>query len=393
VDEELEIAHAHIYDPALAPCFHEVMRRARRECPVAHTDGGDGYWWVTRYEDIRGVLADARSYTNTLGVGVGAPPTPNSLIEYDPPLHTQFRRLLDPVFTRRSLEQHAPTIRSLAQELVDGVVGRGRCEVMHELAGPLAAAVLTVVVLGLDFESNRDGILDAQAAVATTASGGESQATDDVFGPLVERIVEERRLDPTRRDDLLARLLTGEIDGRPLTEREIFNTVNLFIRGGLDTTTAAIGNLVLRVCEHPELEERLRRSDWARTDIDEFLRLDTPIVAQGRVTTRDVELGGQPIKAGERVLLAYSSGNRDERKFTDPDRVDLDRERTAHLAFGGGVHRCIGSNLARMQIEAAVDALLARVEHLRLEPGATIAYQHGFVRHPRALPVVFESRG
>jgi cytochrome P450 len=389
--DELEIAHAHMYDPELAPRFHEVMREARSRCPVAHTDGGDGYWWVTRYDDIRTVLADARTYSSSEGVTPGASPIPDSLIEFDPPLHTEFRRLLDPVFTRRSLEQHASTVHSIAAGLVDEFAATGECEIIHDLAGPMAAAALVVIVLGLDLESNRDRFLEAQAAVVRSASGGDHGA-NDVLVPLARGIIEERREDPTQRDDLLARLLTGVIDGRSLTEREIVNTVNLFLRGGLDTTKAAIANLVFRLTERPGLEERLRRPEWARTDIDEFLRLDTPILAQGRVTTRDVELGGQRIGQGEFVLLAYSSGNRDERKFTDPDQVDLDRERTTHLAFGGGVHRCIGSNLARMEIEAAMDALLARVEDIRLAPGTTVEFQPGFVRHPRSLAIVFRPR-
>jgi len=187
--------------------------------------------------------------------------------------------------------------------------------------------------------------------------------------------------------------VSGNVQGRPLTEDEKLGMLlNLFL-GGLDTTRAAIASIVGNLVQNPGLEQRLRNPDWVKSDLDEFLRFDSVVTALGRQVTGDTELGGTQLHEGDRVLVHYYSANHDSARFAGPDRLDFARDSNPHVAFGVGVHRCLGSNLARLQIRIAFDELLARVENIRLtDPDVEIRYLPGPSRMPVSMRVSFDKR-
>ncbi|MEZ0365821.1 cytochrome P450 [Mycobacterium sp. pUA109] len=205
--------------------------------------------------------------------------------------------------------------------------------------------------------------------------------------------LERRGSSGEKRDDLLGALLTGTIDGRLLTDEERLGVVIVLFFGGLDTTRAAIGNIMANLVADPSLEERLRSPSWVRQDMDEFLRFESPVTFMARVVTKDTVLGDVALAAGDRVLVHFASANRDSAKFEDPDHLRFDLQRGGTAAFGLGIHRCVGSNLARVQIELAWDELLQRMTAFRLEPGAQIEYATGQVHGPERMPIRFERLG
>jgi cytochrome P450 len=208
------------------------------------------------------------------------------------------------------------------------------------------------------------------AAVASGSAASNSRA----FAALQVAVTELlQTLDGReQKDDVVNAVLYGTVEGRPLTKNEQVGTIIQLLLGGLRTTVGALGHMVHRMTLDPGLEARLREPDWARDYTDEFLRIDTPVKMIARRATRDVELGEMSIKAGDMVAVMLASANRDEQVFDRPDELCLGRESNPHLSFGLGVHRCIGSNLARLEIEDAMDSLLARATNFRMAPGAVL---------------------
>jgi cytochrome P450 len=205
-------------------------------------------------------------------------------------------------------------------------------------------------------------------------------ATPELFGQLFvmcSDYLERAKSRGITGDGVLTRLVDAQLDGRPITHDEQVGCLGILTLGGLDTTRAAIGNITYRTTQEPGLEDRLRDPSWVRRDLDEFLRLDSPVAAMARVATRDVELNRVLIKTGERVQVRFDAANRDPDKFHDPERLVFDEVRTGHSVFGMGVHRYLGSNLARLQIEIAFEELLARVQNLRLTPTANLEWVAG----------------
>jgi cytochrome P450 len=185
-------------------------------------------------------------------------------------------------------------------------------------------------------------------------------------------------------------VMGAEIDGRPISLPETIGTIQLLILGGLDTTAGVLGMSMLRFCAQPEIPAMLReRPELIPTAIEELLRMDNSFICVGRTARHDVEVGGQQIKAGERVLMYWASANRDEAEFTEPEVFDLDRESNRHVAFGAGPHRCAGSNLARMNLRIAVEEILRRLHDIRLADGADIRFHSTFNRAPLSVPITF----
>jgi cytochrome P450 len=185
-------------------------------------------------------------------------------------------------------------------------------------------------------------------------------------------------------------VIAASIDGRPITDDEIVGTVQLLILGGLETTAGALGLAMVRLCQDPRLQEKLRSDPGLIAGaVEESLRIDPSFVSVGRTAVRDAELAGQQVRAGDKVLIHWASANRDAGEFPGPDAFDLARERNRHLAFGAGPHRCVGSSLARMNMRVAFEELLRRLHDIRLAPGAEIRYHAGLTRSPRSVPITF----
>jgi cytochrome P450 len=388
-DDSEPLERFDLYDPVLADRVYDVLADARERCPVPHSNANGGFWLVTRYEDVKTVLHDDDTYISSPGKSLPVRQThPMPPIDSDPPMHREFRLLLNRFFSRTALEPYAPAIADIARETVDSWVDDERCEVVEDFANPFTATVLAKIILGVE---DIDAIRKVQHLVEAVGSANAATAWQDLEA-FVTALLEARRNAVEQPDDVIGAILNGEVAGRSLTETERLGVTTVLLLGGLDTTKGAISNIAWRMTEDRTLEERLRGSDWARTSLDEFLRIDSPVTALARTVTTETVLGDAELRPGDHVLVHYASANRDGAVFEHPDQLDLERAKNPHVAFGLGIHRCIGSNLARISIAAAINEILERVEHIRLSPGAEVHFTPGAARHPSSLPITFRRR-
>jgi cytochrome P450 len=222
-----------------------------------------------------------------------------------------------------------------------------------------------------------------------------TENTQQAFIDLAEvagEFLTERKASGIESDDLLSAIVNGSVGGRPLTIEEQVGICATLFAGGLDTTRASLGNITRQMAEDGKIEARLRDPDWLVGDLDEFLRFETPITFLARTVTRDTEVHGCPMRAGDRVALHYASANRDHQHFDEPDQLAFDREKNPHVAFGIGLHRCLGLHFARLQIGIAFDEILNRITNVRLAPGAEIEMANGVILAPECLPIEFDLR-
>jgi cytochrome P450 len=384
-----EFADFNPFDPAAADSAIDRLGEIRQRSPVTHLNLHGGVWLVTGYQAARTVLGDYRTYVSSDGVVF--PPVAKQVdppIETDPPLHKEFRTLLNPYFSRAGLSAHEDTIRAIANDTA-AAIAPGRCEILTELATPIAVASLIRVTFDLQEDTDQDLMRRAFEAVTRFAQKFTVEAWLDLQD-CIARVIQNRRESGIERDDALSAILNGTVAGRPLTEQERTGVVSVIFSGGLDTTRGAIASIIYRLARKPELEQRLRDPAWLRSDLDEFLRLDTPVSILARHVTADVELCGQQLRAGEWVLVCFGAANQDGTVFSHPAQLDFDRESNRQIAFGSGVHRCIGLHVARLQIEAAIAAFLSRATNIRLADGSAVEWTAGFTRRLVALPVEFD---
>jgi cytochrome P450 len=375
------------FDPSHAPRADDVLRYARELCPVPHTTATGGYYIAASYDAATRVLGDqatfsSHEYVNIAGSGgVILPP-----IDADPPAHHDFRQLLNPFFHPRCLARSEDKVRGIARAAMQSWLDSGRCEFVHDFAGPFVTDVLAQVVFDAD-----DPELFRQAAMCNDrVSEGDVSAFPEFRALMVEFL--EKQVPADDAGDIVSAVQNGTVQGRPLTEDEKVGVVQILFSGGLDTTKVAISDIVCELAQRPDLEDRLRAPGWEKTTLDELLRYSSPVGALGRLVTRDVELGGQQLHAGDRVLVHYGSANHDASVFDSPDELVFDRERNPHIAFGLGIHRCIGIHLARMQVRVALTELLGRVTRIRLAPGASLHRRPGISKVLRELRIEFDQR-
>lgn len=365
----------------------EQLRWARAHCPVVHTGFGGGMHVVTRYEDLVRVAAHPEIFSSAMpgltSVPVALPP-----IDTDPPLHSDFRAFLNAPFARTAVERYAPVVERLADELIDGFAAAGQVEFVSGFAIPFTAGALAKVVLDDDNEARLRRAVDAVTQVSV-------QNTPESFAAvaaLAAEIMAEREAAP--RADLLQSIVDATVEGgRRLTMEERLGVVTVLLLGGLDTTRGALAYIAQFLTEIPGLEARLREPGWAARDLDELLRYTSTVSVMGRLVVADNDLLGVPLTKGDRLAVHWRSGNRDTARFDDPDRLDFDRNRNPHLAFGIGIHRCLGRHFARLQLEIGITRLLDRLTGFRLAPGTEIDRSVGIsVGAPRALHLQFDSR-
>lgn len=397
--------------------FAEFARR-RREAPVAWvaepelvrhgTDGsasaqGTGYWAVTRHATV---LAASREPTVFSSAERGAfLPDPRTrqdlerarqlLVNMDAPRHTWMRRLVSSAFTPRAVAAMRDSVRRLASEVVDRAVACGEIDVVTDLAAELPLLVLAEL-LGMDpadrnmlftWSNNLVGFDDPRYG------GGQVERYRQTFAQAFaycDALAARRRAEPG--DDLFSRLVHAEADGRKLTGPELSQLWLLLVIAGNETTRHLISGSVAALHDHPgELSRLVAEPGLVPTAVDELLRWVSPIMQFRRTAVRDTELGGQPIAAGDKVVLYYISANRDETVFAAPDRLDLGRTPNPHLAFGTGPHFCLGAHLARLEAAELLAALLPHLPRLRLT-GPPVRMRTNFMNAITSLPARFEDR-
>ncbi|GAA1268826.1 cytochrome P450 [Pseudonocardia aurantiaca] len=365
----------------------DELRWARSECPVVHTNYDGGMHVVTRYDDLRAVAEHPDVFSSSMP-GVNQVPVALPPLDLDPPLHRDFRTFLNRPFSRASLSRYQPVIEQLADDLIDGFVEDGRVEFVSRFAIPFTAGSLAKVVLDDDNEDRLRRAIDAVTAVSVD----NSPESFGVVAGIAAELMAERESTGAVRDDFLQSLVDATVeDGRPLTQTERLGVVTVLLLGGLDTTRGALAYIGRYLAEEPGMEERLRRPDWTKRDLDELLRFTSTVSVMGRLVTKDNDLLGVPLKAGDRLAVHWRSGNRDESKFDNPDRLDFERSRNPHAAFGIGIHRCLGQHFARLQLEIAVNRLLARLTNFRIASGTAVKEAAGIsIGAPEEMHLAFD---
>ncbi len=380
---------------------HETFRRLRAEAPVfRHADSFNGghFWAVTRHADVWRVSLDQKTFSSERGSALIPPfseeeliPQREIMLNMDPPRHTKYRRLVNSGFSPKILNLAEQHIRSLARSIVDGVARRGRCDFVTEVAAELPLQVI-VQMLGVPLEDRHKffewsntmvGVNDPE--YSTCRELGQA-AMMQLFAYANELAVERQRCP---REDFTSLLLQAEVDGERLTESQYDAFVMLLAVAGNETTRNLIAGGMLALIQHPEQRARLIADPGLMpTAIEEMLRYVSPIMCFRRTAQRDLELGGEAIREGDRVVIWYASANRDAEVFEDPDRFDVGRRPNDHLGFGIGPHFCLGAHLARLEIRIMFEELLRRLPDIELD-GPVARLRSDFVNGIKRMPVRF----
>lgn len=359
-------------------------------CPIAHTDRFMGAYLPTRYADIREIAYDPEHFSSRQVVvrdnpppvsGGGAPP-----ITSDPPRHRTARMVLLPPFTPQAIERLTPKARAICNELIDAFVDKGGCDAAKDYAQHIPVRIIAHMLGIPDSDGDRfrrwiHEILEIGTTDDRTLERALGEITEYLAG-----FMEARRKEPG--DDLISYLLRARYpDGEPFKPNHVLGSLRLLLVAGIDTTWSGIGASIWHLAKTPADRERLvAEPSLMPTAIEELLRAYAP-VTMARVVAKEHTIGGCTFKPGEMVLLPFPAANRDPEVFPDADKVIIDRQENRHAAFGLGIHRCVGSNLARMEMTVAVETLLARIPDFRL--AGDVRWSTGTVRGPRQLPIAF----
>ena len=385
-----------IFDPEYVVHPEQRWAEQRQRCPIAFTERRQRAWLPVRYKDLADIAHDTETFSSR-DIIVVSPfgqaindllPVPP--ISSDPPFHTWARRLLLPAFAPQAIEKVTPVTRELANSLIDEHFSDGHGDAAADYARHIPVRVIAQM-LGISVD---DEEMFTDWVVRTLQNG--LQNIDSAIGVLGEMtsyfmaaVAERRQMEPgTRPDDIITMLIEAETD-EPITDQHLLGTCFLLLVAGIDTTWSNIGSALWHLATHPDDQQRLRNEpELMPTAVEEFLRFYSP-VTMARYVTTDTELGGCPMKQGDKVLMAFPAGNRDPEMFEDSDRFIIDRKVNRHFAFGSGIHRCLGSNLARMEIRVALETFLERIPTFELADPDAVVWTGGQVRGPRTVPVRF----
>lgn len=382
------------HSPAFANDPWTPLRELREVAPVTYCDKYGGFWILTSYADIKAVASDDVRFSSANGLtipdkkNVGQRSIP---IEMDPPDFLAFRRMLHPMLSPAAVDRMTPVIERFVHGAIDAVIESGHCDFVHDLAEPVPA-MSTLYKLGLPVEHWKEISEPLHQVVFLRQENPERANAIAKLGDIAQLLydtIRARRESP--RDDMISYLINCDVNGRPTTDDEIKEMAYLTIQGGFDTTGSAISNALIHLDRDRDARQRLIDDPSLMTAaIEEFLRFEAPQMALARTAMVDVEIGGQQIKAGEKLLLMWASGNRDAEAFEDPDELQLDRFPNRHMTFGLGAHRCLGSNLARRQIELTLNAVLQRMPDYTIDlAAATRPETVGIVYGMFDLPATF----
>ncbi len=387
----------HPSSPDLRADPYPYYAQLRAECPVAHSEVGAGFWVLSKYDDIQYVLQHHELFTSSRGVTVD-PATFTSLgpdipTHIDPPEHTRYRKLMNPWFRPALVETMEPGMRESAIELIKPVVGQRSWDFLNDFAVPFPSAIF-VALMGLPAsELPMFLVWKEQLLRATTPEElGEAFTTVKVdLREYFEQIYDERVAQPEPGDDLIGTLIAARLDGeRPLDRSEFVRTACLMWGAGLDTVTSQLSLAMTYLGANPHKRDELV-ADPARIPnaVEELMRYES-LVSECRVATQDVQIRDTTIREGDVVWLLFGSAGRDEDQFTEADEVDFDRSPIRHLGFGGGVHRCLGSHLARAELRIAMEEIHRLVPTYRLDPDVPPEAHSGYVRGVDRLQLLID---
>ncbi|MCY4653951.1 MAG: cytochrome P450 [Dehalococcoidia bacterium] len=344
---------------------YEIYAELRSKDPI-HRMRLINAWVLTRYEDVDMVLRDHRRFSNHDDQDREY----RSMLFLDPPDHTRLRSLVSKAFTPRSVAELEPKIQSLVQELLDNIEGKDSFDLISDFAFPLPVTVIAEMlgVPAQDIDRFRDWSNDIALSVEPTLDDEQTRRMEESFLELLdylEDIIERRQREP--REDMITALLNVEAEGDRLSRDDLLATLTLLLVAGNETTRNFIGNGMLALLKHPDQLQRLRDNPhMLDSALNELLRYDSPVQMDQRMVYEDVEIDGNRIQAGQRVINAIGAANRDPAVFANPDELDIGRREKSHLSFGRGIHYCLGSPLAMLEGRAAFSALLDRFPSIKL---------------------------
>jgi hypothetical protein len=382
---ELARRFSHL-DPAYAADPYPFYRKLRDECPVARSDELGGFYLLSRYADVNEALRDSRRFSSrfpgipqTEKLPLSVPP-----LDQDPPEHTRYRQMLLPFFTAG----RAATLESLARETARQRVSQLRSgdDVYVDYCFSMPSTVLAQI-LGVDGSDHKrfQEWIELTVDQGQGATGSQ-QAHLEIFQYLAD-LIEQRRAAP--KDDLLTFLLDVEVDGEQLSDMERLGMAQLLLIAGIDTTANTLANSIWYLAQDKEARHRLASDpSLMPSAVEEFLRIYAPVSIR-RTPTQDVELSGGLVPDGEALFLLIPSANRDDRQFANPDDVLLDREHNDHIAFGAGVHRCLGVHIARMELRIGLEEFLAVVPDFELADPVDVEWKPGPIRGPKRFALRF----
>ena len=383
-------------DPEMAANPQPIFK-VMREVPVMPIDltAGRGVL-LSRKEEIDQALRHPEIFSSNMDAVDLKNKRPMIPLQIDPPEHKKFRKLLDPLFAPRKMALLDDEVSALVNDLIDGFIGRGEVDFAKEFSIPFPSQVfLTLLGLPLDeldrFLTMKDGIIRPDHVTgklygSREASDYQQKVADSVYDYFNE-VLDER--EGERRDDLLSLFLDAEVEGDRLTREDILDICFLFLIAGLDTVTATLDCMFAFLAQHPEQRRQLVEDPGLIPNaIEELLRWETPVMGVARVAVEETELAGCPIHKGDQVMIMIGSANTDEAEFPDADVVRFDREVNRHIAFGGGIHRCLGSNLARLELRVALREWHKRIPDYEVEPDHTLVYTAG-IRSIEHFPMRF----
>ncbi len=392
-----------VMDPQYAQEPGPIWAELRERCPVAHTTRWGGSFMPTRYEDVRALakmapVLSSRTVTvippdpalreelikDLKAYGTESPP-----ITADPPEHLPYKHLILPFFSPRAVAGYQPITEQLCRSLLDKLEGNTECDAAVDYAQQIPPRVIAYI-LGIDMNRADEFTQWTRDLLELGQTQPElrRQARLNIREFFLEEIA-RRRKQP--QDDVISRLVAAEVEGARLNDQRIAGICNLLLVAGIDTTWSSIGSSMYHFACHEEDRTRIEQDpDLIPTAVEELLRFYSP-VTMARKVTEPVEFNGVSFNPGDKVLLTFPAANRDPVEFEDPDQVVLDRRRNRHIAFGSGIHRCAGSNLARMELQVALREWFQRFPNFELVSQEGVTWAGGQVRGPRNVPIRISS--
>lgn len=377
-------------NPHLQADPQPVYRQLQSGCPIKRMIPGTGHFFF-KYEDVMFALKHPEIFSARVETRMLGNDRPLIPLQIDPPEQTKYRKLLDPFFLRKRVAELEPDVRDLVNQVIDGFIENGECEFHRDFAVPLPCTVF-LRLFGLpqaDFDlflELKDGIVRPSGETFEEVQGVRAETGRRIY-EYFDSLLDVREAHP--KQDFLSYLLTARLEDMKLSRDEVKDVCFLFLIAGLDTVTATLGCVFSYLAQHPDRRQQIARNPaLIEHAIEEMLRWETPVMQVVRVLTRDYTMNGVRLEKGERVTLVLGAANVDPEQFEDPLQVEFERESNRHLAFGGGSHRCLGSHLARMELQVSLEEFHRRIPEYHLREGAVPIYSPA-IREVSNLHLVF----
>jgi cytochrome P450 len=369
-----------------------IWKRMREEEPVARSEQYGGYYIVSRYDLIKEAAADPKRFSNSQSTGIPPLPIVGLIpIDIDPPAQREYRKILNPALGVDPVNDKEDDVRKIIAGLIEPLEGQKEFD-----AGELAPKIPPLVTLDyIGFPREEWETVITAVDEITRLRGSDMEEVMKQGGEMLGacmRLVEKRKAEP-REGDIMDLLMNGTYhdpesgEDRPLEDQEIVRTLAILLFGAIDTTSLAIAGTIHYLALHPEAQEYLRENGVSKTAVEEMVRYTAPVQGLGRTVMEDTKLDGCPLHSGDKVMLMWGSGNRDEDAFEHPDEMDFERKPNPHLGFGHGPHKCVGLNLGKLMLRITMEEFLARIPPFELADPDGIVWVGGETRGIRGLPI------